>query len=129
MKILFTIILSAFALAACSQETAIENMTVAELNAVEFNNDDSKVVLDVRTPSEYAEGRIIGSENLDVLKTDLFTTSIEKLDKSKTYYVICKSGRRSMKAANQMKKAGFEHVINITEGMDGWKAAKYATEK
>ncbi|WP_375577868.1 rhodanese-like domain-containing protein [Marivirga tractuosa] len=129
MKTLFTFIVSAFLITACSQGNAQENMTVDELNALEFNEDGSKVVLDVRTAQEYAEGKIAGSENLDVLKTDLFTTSIEKLDKDKTYYVICRSGSRSLKAANQMKEAGFENVINISGGMQAWEAANFPVEK
>ena len=84
MKTLFTLLISAFLITACSQGNAQENMTVKELNAISFNNDESKVVLDVRTAQEYAEGKIEGSKNLDVLKTDLFTTSIEKLNKDKT---------------------------------------------
>lgn len=128
MKSLFTIIVSASLLIACSQGNAQQNMTVKELNAVEFNEDQSKVVLDVRTAQEYTEGKIPGSQNLDVLKTDLFTTSIQKLDKNKTYYVICRSGSRSLKAANQMQKAGFKNVINITGGMQAWKAANFEVE-
>lgn len=129
MKTLFTIIISIFLISACSQSNAQENMTVGELKSIAFNKDDSKVVLDVRTPQEYAEGRISGSKNLDVLKTDLFTTSIEKLDKDKTYYVICRSGNRSQKAANQMIEAGFKNVKNISGGMQAWEAAKFPIEE
>ncbi|MGM0580378.1 MAG: rhodanese-like domain-containing protein [Bacteroidota bacterium] len=129
MKNLFTFIVSAFLIVACSQGNAQENMTVSDLNAIAFNEDDSKIVLDVRTAREYAEGKIADSENLDVLKTDLFTTSIEELDKDKTYYVICRSGSRSLKAANQMKEAGFKNVINITGGMQAWEDENFPVEK
>lgn len=129
MKTVFTFIISAFLISACSQGNAQENMTVSELNDINFNSDNNKVVLDVRTAQEYTEGKIAGSENLDVLKTDLFTTSIEKLDKDKTYYVICRSGSRSLKAAKQMKEAGFNNVINITGGMQAWESANFPTEK
>ncbi|ADR20609.1 hypothetical protein MATR_17660 [Marivirga tractuosa] len=129
MKTLFTLLISAFLITACSQGNAQENMTVNDLHAIPFNDDESKVVLDVRTAQEYAEGKIPGSENLDVLKTDLFTTSIKKLDKDKTYYVICRSGSRSLKAATQMKEAGFKNVINITGGMQAWGAANFPVEK
>ncbi|HET8859146.1 rhodanese-like domain-containing protein [Marivirga sp.] len=129
MKSIFTLILSAFLITACAQSNPQDNMTVGELNTVNFRGDDSKVVLDVRTAQEFSEGRIAGSENLDVLKTDLFTTSIQKLDKEKTYYVICRSGSRSQKALNQMKEAGFKHIINVTGGMQAWEAAKLPIEK
>lgn len=129
MKTLFTFLISVSLLTACSQGNAQENLTVKELNAIEFNKEVNKVVLDVRTAQEYAEGRIAGSENLDVLKTDLFTTSIAKLDKSKTYYVICRSGSRSQKAVAQMKEAGFKNIYNITGGMQAWEASNFAVEK
>ncbi|WP_296619264.1 rhodanese-like domain-containing protein [Marivirga sp.] len=129
MKTLITFILSIFLISACSQGNAQENMTVSELNAISFNEGNNKVVLDVRTSQEYAEGRIPGSENLDVLKTDLFTTSIQKLDKDKTYYVICRSGSRSQTAASQMRNAGFKNVINITGGMQAWESANFPVEK
>lgn len=129
MKSLFTFIISAFLLIACTPGNSQENLTVKELKAVDFSTNDNKIVLDVRTAQEYAEGRIAGSKNLDVLKTDLFTTSIEKLDKDKTYYVICRSGSRSQKAAQQMKKAGFDNVYNITGGMQAWQEATFPVEK
>jgi rhodanese-related sulfurtransferase len=129
MKTLITFVLSIFLISACSQGNAQENMTVSELNAISFNEGNNKVVLDVRTSQEYAEGRIPGSENIDVLKTDLFTTSITKLDKDKTYYVICRSGSRSQTAASQMRNAGFKNVINITGGMQAWEAANFPVEK
>jgi rhodanese-related sulfurtransferase len=129
MKTLFTFLISVSLLIGCSQGNAQENLSVDQLNTIEFNDADNKVVLDVRTAQEYAEGRIAGSENLDVLKTDLFTTSIEKLDKSKTYYVICRSGTRSQKAAAQLKAAGFKNIYNISGGMQAWEAANFAIEK
>jgi len=129
MKTILTFIISAFLISACSQGNAQENMTVGELNAIDLKSDNSKIVLDVRTAQEYAEGKISGSTNLDVLKTDLFTTSIQKLDKDKTYYVICRSGSRSQNAVNQMKKAGFKNAINITGGMQAWEAANFPVEK
>ncbi|WKV11284.1 rhodanese-like domain-containing protein [Marivirga harenae] len=129
MKSLIIFIASAALLIACTQGNAQDNLTVKELNAIEFDKDDNKVVLDVRTPQEYAEGRITGSENLDVLKTDFFTTSIAKMDKEKTYYVICRSGARSQKAVAQMKEAGFKDVYNISGGMQAWESADFETEK
>ncbi|SMG10514.1 Rhodanese-related sulfurtransferase [Marivirga sericea] len=129
MKILISITISVFLMAACSQSNAQKNMTVGELHAIEFTDDNEQLVLDVRTPQEYAEGKISGSQNLDVLKTDLFTTSIEKLDKEKTYYVICRSGSRSQKAADLMTEAGFKNVKNITGGMQAWEAANFPVEK
>jgi len=129
MKNLIYVFASLLFIVSCSQGTAQENMTVSELNKLEFNNDDDKVVLDVRTPEEYAEGNIEGSQNIDFLKTDYFTSSIERLDKNKTYYVICRSGGRSARASDQMRAAGFKNVVNVTGGMLAWQAANLPVKK
>jgi len=73
---------------------------------------DSSVVIDVRTPAEYAAGHIAGAQNIDVEATD-FATRISSLDKKAAYVVYCRSGRRSAIAADQMATAGF---TDITDG-------------
>src|SRR4029077_19766095 len=56
--------------------------------------DKSVVVLDIRTPQEFNQGRIAGAKNIDFLAPD-FEQRIETLDKSKSYLVHCASGGRS----------------------------------
>lgn len=74
------------------------------------------VVVDVRTPSEYAAGHIQGAVNIDV-EAPTFDAEIAKLDKAATYAVYCHSGRRSGLATDAMGKAGFTHVFNLTGGI------------
>jgi rhodanese-related sulfurtransferase len=74
------------------------------------------VVVDVRTPSEYAAGHIQGAVNIDV-EAPTFDAEIAKLDKNATYAVYCHSGRRSGLATDAMGKAGFTHVYNLTGGI------------
>ena len=74
------------------------------------------VVVDVRTPSEYAAGHIEGAVNIDV-EAPTFDAEIAKLDKSATYAVYCHSGRRSGLATDAMGKAGFAHVYNLSGGI------------
>jgi len=74
------------------------------------------VVVDVRTPSEYAAGHIQGAVNIDV-EAPTFDTEIAKLDKNATYAVYCHSGRRSGLATDAMGKAGFAHVYNLSGGI------------
>jgi rhodanese-related sulfurtransferase len=70
------------------------------------------VVVDVRTPEEYAQSHIKGAKNIDVMKDD-FAAEIAKLDKKAAYKVYCRSGRRSGKALETMKGAGFSDVENL----------------
>jgi len=74
------------------------------------------VVVDVRTPSEYAARHIQGAINLDV-EASTFDAEIAKLDKNATYAVYCHSGRRSGLATDAMGKAGFTRVYNLSGGI------------
>ena len=72
---------------------------------------DSRIVIDVRTPAEYAAGHIAGAQNIDVEAAD-FGARIASLDKKATYLVYCHSGRRSAIAASQMATTGFTDIVD-----------------
>ena len=72
---------------------------------------DSRTVIDVRTPSEFAAGHVAGARNIDVEAAD-FGSKIAALDKNAPYLLYCRSGRRSAVAAQQMKDAGFTDVVD-----------------
>jgi phage shock protein E len=69
-------------------------------------------LIDVRTAAEYEAGHIENSKNIDFLNGD-FERGIGALDKSKIYYLYCRSGGRSGKSAELLIAAGFEKVYNI----------------
>ena len=73
---------------------------------------DGDVLLDVRTPAEYAEGHLENADNVDVMAPD-FAARVDGLDRSRTYYLYCRSGNRSGQAARRMKEMGFENAHNI----------------
>jgi len=81
------------------------------------------VLLDVRTPMENQMVRILDSVLIDI-NSPTFSKEIEKLDKSKSYYVYCRSGNRSFHAGNYMLKNGFEKVYNLEPGIIGWHGKK-----
>lgn len=60
-----------------------------------------KIILDVRTAGEYADGHIPGAVMIDYYKND-FRQQINKLDKSKPVFVYCASGVRSSSAAKSL---------------------------
>ena len=82
--------------------------------------DDNSVILDVRTPDEYEEKHIPNSLLIDVKDAQNFVAEIEKLNKSKSYYVYCKAGGRSMMACNIMEQMGFSDVSNLEGGITEW---------
>lgn len=81
--------------------------------------DSMSIILDVRTPVEYAEGHLEGSHQLDFLNTEAFDAGIKKLDKVHTYYVSCRSGKRSHKACMKMKAIGIK-VFDLEGGYLNW---------
>ncbi|KCZ86787.1 rhodanese-like domain-containing protein [Hyphomonas jannaschiana] len=88
------------------------------------------VVLDVRTPSEWAmTGLPRDSHGINVKDRDFVAQARGAVlgDLDHPIAVICRTGQRSSEAASMLEKAGFTHVFDIKEGMlgkegagDGW---------
>ena len=78
------------------------------------------VILDVRTAEEFESGYIEGALNIDIRGGADFFASIEALDKSKSYFVYCRSGARSGKACQLMSQLGFSAVYNLEGGVLAW---------
>jgi phage shock protein E len=72
---------------------------------------DSRVVIDVRSPAEVAEGAIVGATVLD-FNAGEFEARIGDYDRSAAYLVYCRSGNRSGQAVAIMKELGFTDVID-----------------
>lgn len=81
--------------------------------------DSTAFLLDVRRASEYAEGHIPGAAQLDVTNEAEFLKGIESLDKEKTIYIYCRSGRRSRIAAKHLIDKGF-NVVDLKGGYSAW---------
>lgn len=88
--------------------------------AEQLAKDDNAVILDVRTDHEVADGIIPNAIHLDIYKAQEFMSEIEDLDKSKNYYVYCRSGNRSGQACQIMEGLGFENAYNLQGGMQDW---------
>lgn len=109
-RILFLII-SLYSIIAVAQ-------SALKVNSIEFKASYFKyrgILLDVRTPMEYAEGHIENAKNID-FSDNLFEAEIDKLDKNQTIFVYCAIGVRSSKAANLLRKKGFKHVFDLDGG-------------
>lgn len=84
-----------------------------------IDSDNKIILIDVRSRQELDEIMINGVLNYD-FNSDEFEKSILSLDKEKTYYMICRSGRRSGITTELMLENGFENVLNIKGGMIKW---------
>ena len=93
-----------------------------DINAVEFKalrEKEDAVVLDVRSPAEVREGVIPGYKMINLM-SPIFRSEVEKLDKSKTYLLYCRSGNRSGQACQLMADMGFEKLYNLQGGIGAW---------
>lgn len=86
----------------------------------QFEADDNAVILDVRTEDECNQGIIAHSINIDFNKTADFIAAVEQIDKSKNYYVYCRSGIRSAKACDIMNELGIQNTYNLLGGIIEW---------
>jgi rhodanese-related sulfurtransferase len=90
-------------------------------------------LVDVREPSEWAQtGVPAGAQRISISRPDFVDAVLQAVngDKSKPVALICRSGSRSVRAADQLAAAGFTSVTNVGDGMigregvgQGWLAA------
>lgn len=86
------------------------------------------VILDVRSPAEYANGHLHGSTNIDI-RDPQFQARIDKLDKNQTYLVHCAVGMRSARACEAMDKLEFKNLYDLKGGLTAWEKAGLPLEK
>ncbi len=97
----------------------MQNLSNAEW-AEKTAQDDHKVILDVRTDEEVAEGIIPGAIQLDIFQPQEFMNGIQAMDNSKNYYVYCRAGSRSAQACQIMEQSGFTNMYNLAGGYSNW---------
>ncbi len=77
------------------------------------------VLLDVRTPEEFAAGHLQGATNID-LNGGNFEALVGALDTSVPYALYCRSGNRSGTALGIMKGLGFTSTYHLGGGIGAW---------
>lgn len=86
---------------------------------VENESNPEFIILDVRTPEEFAENRIETAINIDY-RSNNFKYEISKLERNRKYLVYCRSGVRSADAVKIMMELGFNDVKNVKGGITKW---------
>ncbi|MFT4600393.1 MAG: rhodanese-related sulfurtransferase [Arenicella sp.] len=100
----------------------LELQTVGDLDNETFNSylaEKKGILIDVRTPEEYAEGNIKGSQNINFNEED-FSTQLDRLDPMVPVFVYCHGGTRSGKARDLLAKKGFIEIYNLENGFGNW---------
>lgn len=80
---------------------------------------DDAVVLDVRTPQEFAEGHLPDAVNIDISAPD-FVEQIAALDSDVPYAVYCRTDNRSQAAIEVMTDQGVDSTIGLSGGIVQW---------
>lgn len=83
---------------------------------------DDLVVLDVRTPEEFAAGHLDGAVLVDFYDPD-FADRLAELDPDVPYVVYCRSGNRSGQTLPLMQQLGFGSAVDIGGGIVAWAEA------
>jgi rhodanese-related sulfurtransferase len=122
--VIIMLVIAGIALSRQNREESSDAQTEIQLvSATQFKEKlqatPGAVVVDVRTPSEYASGHIPQALNID-FRDPNFAAAVQKLDTTVPYFVYCHSGNRSAQAVAIMKRAG---MTNITELRGGISAA------
>ena len=125
MRYIWVLAMLACLMTGCRQKSVITGLESVDAETFQTQITAGKVqLLDVRTAKEYVGAHIEGSVNVDVMD-DQFATSVEELlDKQRTVYLYCRSGRRSKKAANLLVEKGYK-VVELATGINGWQKAGY----
>ena len=116
--------------AANPETQIIEDITLEEAFALMEDNryDENFVIIDVRTPEEYAGGHIEKAINMDYY-SETFADELDQLDKEKTYLIYCRTDQRSGEALDMMAELGFREVYNMLGGIVRWEEVKLPTVK
>lgn len=112
----------AIAMTTAAAGSPVANVTVGKAQKLikEHAGKADFVILDVRTPGEFAEGHLKGAVNLDV-QSPTFEKGLRALDRKKSYLVYCRTGNRSRRATLTMEAQGFRSIFHMNEGIVMWK--------
>lgn len=105
----------------CEQKNkSFVNIKTSDLKTVLSTHSDIQLV-DVRTPEEYAEGKINNAMNIDVTSDNFEERVSNSLKKDSPVYLYCRSGGRSVIASKILINKGFE-VYNLEGGYINWES-------
>lgn len=110
---------------------AANTNTVQHVNPAEANGliaSNKVVVLDVRTPKEFAAGHIAGATNINFLAAD-FAKAVTGLETNRAYLVYCAVGGRSTQALPALEKLSLPSLYHLDGGIKAWQKAGFTLVK
>lgn len=114
MKILSYLLLIVVSFVSC---TSAQNTT--HILIEDYEHKSGNILVDVRTAKEFSQGHLSQAINIDV-KDNYFEQKMEQFDKNQPVYLYCRSGKRSLQAAQKLEKLGFKNIYNLEGGFLRW---------
>ncbi len=125
MKKLLVLFLIAFVQISCGQNNS---NTITPENFKDEIVKPDVILLDVRTPEEFAESHLENAVNIDY-HNENFSSRIDELDKTKKYEVYCRSGKRSAATVKVMQEKGIANVHDLQGGILKWQEKGFPVTK
>lgn len=127
MRSLLTLILFVCGAAACAQEAVRIDQAVL-LERME-RQDASMIILDVRTPEEFAAGHVPGAINIPHTELPARAAEIAAARDDKDVVLYCRSGARAQRAAEELRRQGFKRLLHLDGDMLKWQENERPIEK
>jgi phage shock protein E len=124
--VLFTALLTSLGSISIAEETKV--IAQVKIEEAEKQLATGAQLLDVRTKEEWDEGHLKGAKLVTVTEDGFLEKAKATLDAKKPVVVYCRSGKRSAKATEQLRAAGYT-VYDLAGGITAWIAAGKAVEK
>jgi rhodanese-related sulfurtransferase len=122
MRVLVSVLMIFFSFVSFAQQSSEKLIATISVNkAKEMIGNNDVVILDVRTPEEFAAGHLKNAININYYDKD-FVERVSSLDKRKKVVVYCAVGGRSGQALTKMDALGFQYVLNMKGGYNAWKS-------
>jgi rhodanese-related sulfurtransferase len=121
----FSLIAALWLLAACAPRAE----AARELLPAEFQARAAQAgaqLVDVRQPQEHAESRLAGGR---LIPLGELSERAAELDPARPVLLYCRTGRRSGKAVELLRAAGFKDVAHLTGGIRAWQGAGLPIER
>lgn len=111
----------------CSGQNDIKNITPQECNAL--LKESAIQLVDVRSAQEYEKEHLQGAILISLEDPNFKVQATQTLDKQQPVVLYCRSGKRSMTAANILANEGFTTVYNLKGGILEWQTESLPTER
>lgn len=80
------------------------------------------IVVDVRKPEEYQAGHILNARNVELATLEADPGNAIKKRKNKAIVTVCENGFQSARAADALRKAGYDDVYCVKQGLGAWRS-------